>query len=506
MLRSRRSAPDSFPGMAEMAMMADFHLLTLLLLIPLLGIGLIWLAPRYTGARDAALIASMVALGVSLMIVGMFDRDASGFQMAESLPWIPELNIHFHLGIDGLSVLFLPATTLLFAAAVMASPRGGKRTRVYFSMILLLETTVLGVFVALDTMFMFLCWELTIVPIYVLVALWGVGAGRRHAATQYALLMLAAGVPLLFGLLIPALNAPSMSFDLPALLATPLPRDKQFLVFLLLLAGFGIKAPLPPFHTWLPLIAMEGPVAVVALIAGIKLGLYGLLRFAIPLAPEAAASLHWLLAGLGVVAVLHGALAALAQTNLRAMLAYAGISHVGLVLLGISSATLHGVQGALLLTISLVFATGGGFLATSFLQARIGSCDVQNLGGAFRTMPRLTVFFLVCGLAGLGIPGTLGFPGEWLVLVSTLQTHTGAGIAALAGMVFGGAYFLGLFRKCFLGPVVRQDVAEAQDLLPREIWVAVMLGLPILVFGVFPQPLLDITRTAVSGWLVAVGG
>lgn len=487
-------------------MMTELPLLALLLLIPLMGIGLIWLAPRYTGARDAALIAGVMALGVSLMIVGLFDRDVSGFQMTDALPWMPELNIRFHLGIDGLSVLFLPAVTLLFVAVVMTSPRGGKRTRVYFSMILLLETSVLGVFVALDTVFMFLCWELTIVPIYVLVALWGVGAGRRHAATQYALLMLAAGVPLLFGLLIPAFSAPTMSFDLPSLLATPLPRDKQFIVFLLLLVGFGIKVPLPPFHTWLPLIAMEGPVAVVALIAGVKLGLYGLLRFAIPLAPEAAASLHWLTAGLGVVAVLHGALVALAQTNLRTMLAYAAISHAGLVLLGISSATVHGVQGALLLMIGVVFATGGGFLAASFLQARIASCDVQNLGGAFRTMPRLTVFFLCCGLAGLGIPGTLGFPGEWLALIATLQTHTGAGIAALAGMVLGGAYFLGLFRKCFLGPVVRPDVAEARDLLPREIGVALMLGVPILVFGLFPQPLLDMTREAVRGWLIAVSG
>lgn len=481
--------------------LADLPLLSLLLLAPLLGLPLIWLASRETVARDGAMLASLLAFGLSLLVVVSFDPHATGFQMEDFLPWIPDLNIHYRLGVDGVSLLFLPATTLLFAATVIAARPGVERARLYFSLILLLEVAVLGVFLAIDAMFLFLCWELTVVPIYFLVALWGVGSRRRHAATQYTLLMLAGGVPLLFGLLIPALSLPAPVFDLPTLLAHPLPRGSQFAVFLLLLVGFGVKAPLPPFHTWLPQLAMEGPVAVIALIAGVKLGVYGLIRFAIPLAPEAAASLHWLLAGIGVVAVLHGALAALAQTNLRAMLAYAGVSHVGLIMLGLASASQHGAQGAVLLTVSLVFATGGGFLAASFLQARTGSCEMQNLGGVFVTMPRLSAFFLLCGLAGLGLPGTIGFPGEWLVLLATLQTHTGAGIAALAGMVFGGAYFLGLYRKCFFGPAQRAEVAEATDLLPREMWAAALLGGAILVFGVYPQPMLDLTRETIRLWL-----
>lgn len=487
-----------------MSAMSDLPLLTLLLLAPLAGLPMVWSVPRYNAARDGAILASLVALLLSLLIVVSFDAGQSGFQMTDSLPWIPALNIHFRLGVDGLSLLFLPATTLLFSAAMIAARPDQHRSRFYFSMILLLEFAVLGVFLAIDALFFFLCWELTVVPIYFLVALWGVGARRQQAATQYTLLMLAGGVPLLFGLLIPALSLPQLAFDLPTLLASPLSHGTQFVVFLLLLVGFGVKAPLPPLHTWLPKLAMEGPPAVVALIAGIKLGLYGLMRFAIPLAPEAAASLHWLLAGIGVVAALHGALAALAQTNLRVMLAYAGVSHVGLVLLGLASFTEHGVQGALLLTVSLVFATGGGFLAASFLQLRIGSCEVQNLGGVFATMPRLAVFFLLCGLAGLGLPGTAGFPGEWLVLLATLQTHTGAGIAALAAMVFGGAYFMGLYRKAFFGPATRPAVATADDLLVRERWAAVIVGAMILIFGFWPQPVLDLTRVGVQAWLAAV--
>ena len=484
--------------------LADFPLLTLLLLSPLAGLPLIWLAPRAAAARDGALLASLVALGLSFMVAASFAPGAEGFQMEDSLPWIPDLNIHFRLGIDGISLLFLPATTLLFAAALIAGRPSVERSRLYFSLILLLETTVLGVFLAIDAMFFFLCWELTVVPIYFLVALWGIGGNRRQVATQYVLLMLSGGVPLLFGLLIPALSLTQIAFDLPTLLANPLPLGTQTLVFLLLLLGFGIKAPLPPFHTWLVRLAMEGPVAVVALIAGIKLGLYGLLRFAVPLAPEAAANLHWLLAGIGVVAALHGALAGLAQTNLRAMLAYAGVSHVGLVLLGIASFSTHGLQGALLLSVSLAFATGGGFLAASFLQARTGACELQNLGGAFATMPRLASFFLLCGLAGLGLPGTIGFPGEWLVLIAALQSHTGAGVAALAAAVFGAAAYLGLYRKCFLGPAVRPEVTQSADLLPREIWAAVLIGGCVIGFGLFPQILLDSTSEAVRAWQASV--
>lgn len=485
--------------------MSDLPLLSLLLLIPLAGIGLIWSVPRFKIARDAAVLTSVLTLGASLLVIARFNPAQAGFQLEDSWPWIAALNIHFRLGVDGISLLFLPATTLLFAAVTISARPQMVRARLYFSLILGLEAAVLGVFLAIDAMFFFLCWELTVVPIYFLVALWGVGARRQQAATQYTLLMLAGGVPLLFGLLIPALSLPQLAFDLPTLLAQPLSRNTQFVVFLLLLLGFGVKAPLPPMHTWLPTLALEGPVAVVALVAGIKLGLYGLIRFAIPMAPAAATDLHWLLAGIGVVAALYGALAALAQTNLRVMLAYAGVSHVGLVLLGLASFSQHGVQGAVLLTVSLALATGGGLLAASFLQLRVGSCELQNLGGVFVSMPRLAAFFLLCGLAGLGLPGTAGFPGEWLVLLATLQTHTGAGIAALAAMVFGGAYFMGLYRKAFFGPALRPAVATADDLLPREMWAVALIGGAILIFGLYPQPLLELTQSAVERWLQAVG-
>jgi NADH-quinone oxidoreductase subunit M len=272
------------------------------------------------------------------------------------------------------------------------------------------------------------------------------------------------------------------------------------MVFLLLLAGFAVKVPVFPLHTWLPLIAMEGPVAVVALLTGLKLGAYGLIRFAVPLAPDVARELHWLLAGLGTVGVLY-AVVALAQTNLRHMLAYASLSHVGLVLLGIASFTPQGLEGAVLQLLNFTVVAGGLFLLIAFLHHRVGSTDLLALGGTAHTMPLLAGLFLFFALASLGVPGTSGFPAELLILLSALKTHTGAGLAALFGMILGAAYVLSGYRLSFLGPIASPAVRAAPDLLPRELLVALAFASIILAVGVYPDLLLDIIRPAAALWL-----
>jgi NADH-quinone oxidoreductase subunit M len=320
--------------------------------------------------------------------------------------------------------------------------------------------------------------------------------------------MLAGGVPLLFALLLLAFAAAgggALVFDLPTLLATPLPHGTQYAVFLLFLVGFGVKVPLFPLHTWLPLIAMEGPASVAALLTGMKLGAYGLIRYAVPLAPAAAQELHWLLAGLGVVAILYGAAAALAQTNLRRMLAYASLSHVGLVVLGIASFNLQGLQGAVLQLVNFTIAAGGLFLIAAHLHHRTGSTDIANLGGAAKTMPLLASFFLLYGLAGMGLPGTSGFPAELLILLSAFERHAGAGLAALAGMVVGAAYFLGAYRRAFFGPATRPEVLQAEDLRPRELWLALLFAALIVGFGLWPGPLLELMLPAANAWLGRFG-
>lgn len=493
--------------------MGHLPLLSMLLAVPVAGAALAWLAPRPEAARTVAAAATAAAFVVALAAVAGFDPSQAGFQHVERAPWIPSLNIHYLVGVDGISLLFLPLAALLFLGAVLASWNAVRNLpRLYFSLLLLQLAATFGVFIALDTILFFLFWELSLVPLFFLVGLWGVGPERRFAAARYTLLMLAAGVPLLFGFLLLAFNHATtlgmdlpagLAFDLPTLLTTPTSLALQTLVFVLLIAGFAAKTPLFPLHTWLPQLAMEGPMAVTALLVGLKLGVYGLLRFAIPLAPDVARELHWLLAGLGTVGILYGSVAALAQANLRGVLAYAGMSHVGLVVLGIASFSAAGIQGAVLQTLNFTVVAGGLFLMTGFLHRRVGSTDALSLGGAARTMPRLAAFFLLFALASIGVPGTSGFPAEFLLVVAALGTHTGAGIAALFGMVIGAAYTLTMYRRAFLGPVTNPAIAQASDLRPAELAVALGFALLILAVGLFPSLFLDLIAPAADAWLRA---
>lgn len=489
----------------------NLPLLSLLFLTLPAGATLAWLWPRPEAARRIALGAALIDLVICILILLRFDPDTTGFQMVEQLDWIPSLNVRYEVGVDGISLLFLPATVLLFIGVIVASWNSVTQLpRLYYSLLLLLESTTLGIFCALDTMLFFLFWELSLVPLYFLISLWGVGPNRRYAAMKYMLIMLAGGIPLLFGFLLLAFNHAhqmgGLAFDLPTLLATPVPASIEMAIFLLLFTGFAVKVPLFPMHTWLPVVAMEGPVAVVALLAGLKLGVYGLIRFAIPLAPDAAASLHWLLAGLGTVGMLYGAVAAMAQTNLRRMMAYSSLSHVGLVVLGLASFSLQGVQGAVMQLLNFTLVSGGLFLLTSFLHHRIGSSDVQSLGGAARSMPLLASLFLFLGLASMGMPGTSGFPAELLIILSALKSHTGAALAALFGMVLGAAYFLSLYRRAFFGPMTSPVVTEAADLLPREKAVLLLFALIVLVLGLYPALVLDLMRVSVEAWLHHITG
>lgn len=490
--------------------MDGLPMLSLLFLPLLLGVALIWLSPRATAARNIALLAAIANFGVAIAVLLSFDATLAGFQLVEKHAWIPSLNIHYLVGVDGISVLFLPATGLLFTGVILASWTSVHTlSRLYYSLLLLLHTATLGIFCALDTILFFLFWEFTLIPLYFLVSLWGIGPNRRHAAVKYTLVMLAGGVALLFGFIILAFGAVqadgALAFDLPTLLDNPLPSNLQTLVFLLLLLGFGVKVPLFPFHTWLPLLATEGPAAVAAIVTGLKLGAYGLIRFAVPLAPVAAQELHWLLAALGAASILFGAAAALGQANLRRMLGYASLSHVGLVVLGIASFNIQGLQGAVLQLLNFSIASGGLFLLVSHLHQRTGSTAIANLGGVARTMPLLASFFLLYGLAGMGLPGTSGFPAELLLLLSTFDRHAGAGLAALLGMIVGAAYFLSLYRRAFFGPTTQASVQQATDLRPREFWPALVFALLLIGFGLWPTPLLEMIRPAAEAWLARMG-
>jgi NADH-quinone oxidoreductase subunit M len=489
----------------------DLPLLLILLLLPLVGAGAIWLLPT-PWARKVTLATLSIALLPAIAVVLLLKTDIPGFQFVEYYPWIPALDANFRFGVDGLSAAFLPLTILLFIAVTLASwTQIQSMQRVYYTLLLLFATATLGVFMSIDVLAFFLFWELTLAPLYFLISLWGIGPHRRYAATKYTLFMLAGGIPLLLAIAVLAFNhaeitgaipPDGLSFDYQTLLNTPLPEELEITVFLFLLLGFAVKTPLFPLHTWLPIVALEGPAPIAALLVGIKLGAYGIIRFAIPLAPTAAQELHWLLAGLGVIGILYGALAALNQTNLRRMLAYSSMSHVGLVILGIASFNQQGVQGAVFQLFNFVVIAGGLFLLTGYLHHRLGSTDLIHLGGAAQTMPLLAAFFMFLALASLGIPGTSGFPAELLILISALETHTGAGLAALFGLIIGTGYLLNSYRQSFFGPVTDGQVRASQDLRPRELATMMLFSLLVLIFGLFPGLVLDLMQATTESWLM----
>ncbi|MEW8252118.1 MAG: NADH-quinone oxidoreductase subunit M [Candidatus Thiodiazotropha sp.] len=496
--------------MGPLDTMTDLPLLSTLLLLPLAGAGAIWFFP-VAWARRVSLITLLCSLIPAITLVAQLQVDNPGFQFVEQYPWIPALDAHFRFGVDGLSAPFLPLTMLLFIAVTLASwTHIQSMQRIYFSLLLLFATATLGVFMSIDVLAFFLFWELTLAPLYFLISLWGIGPHRRYAATKYTLFMLAGGIPLLLAIAVLAFNhaeitgaipPDGLSFNYQTLLDTPLPPGLELVVFLFLLVGFAVKTPLFPLHTWLPIVALEGPAPVAALLVGIKLGAYGIIRFAVPLAPTAAQELHWLLAGLGIIGVLYGALAALNQTNLRRMLAYSSMSHVGLVVLGIASFNLQGLQGALFQLYNFVIIAGGLFLLAGYLHHRLGSTDLIHLGGAAQTMPLLAAFFMFLGLASLGIPGTSGFPAELLILISALETHTGAGLAALFGLIIGTGYLLNSYRQSFFGPITDDQVRASQDLRPRELATMMLFCLLVLLFGLFPSLVLDLMEATAELWL-----
>ncbi len=484
-----------------------FPILSLLLIILPIASAIILLTSDHLKARWIALLANIITLLLSLILVFQFDKTNSGFQFIERLPWIPSLNIDYIVGIDGISILFLPLTSLLFIGIIIAFWNSIRTMpRLFFILLLLLQTATLGIFISLNTILFFLFWELTLIPIYFLIIYWGIGPNRRYAAVKYTMVMMAGGVPLLFGFILAAFEhakiaSSELVFDYMTLLNNPLPAELQTTIFFLLLLGFAFKAPIFPLHTWLPAIAMEGPASIAAIMTGLKLGAYGLIRFTVPLAPDAAQNFHWLLAGLGIIGVLYGAILAISQTNLRKMLAFSSVSHVGLVILGIASFSTQGLQGALFQLFNFTLVAGGLFILIGFLHHRTGSTEILSLGGVAKTMPLLASFFFIFGLAGLGVPGTNGFIAENLILISVLETHTGAGIAALIGIVLAAAYFLSIYQRAFLGPVKNDVVATAMDLRTRELLLTIIFGVLVIIFGIFPDIILDITRGASASWI-----
>ena len=491
----------------------NFPLLSLLILFPLLGAIVTGFAGNKGRARTIAATFAVIELLTSLLALYLFDSEDGQFQLVEHHAWIPDLNIEYLLGVDGLSLLFLPMTAFVTLMAIVASWNSVQHMKPFhYALLLALEGITIGVFTALDMVLFFLFWELTLPPIFFLIGLWGIGPHRRMAAVKYTLFMLFGGAALLIAIVILALNSAAqagdigtqMVFSLPTLLEKPLPDQLQSTVFLLLLLAFAVKTPLIPFHTWMPTATMEGSPQIAALLTGLKLGAYGIIRFTMPLAPSAAVEYSWILGVLGAITLIYGALIALYQTNLRRLLAYSSISHVGLVVVGIAALNMQGIQGAIFQLFNFTIAASSLMLIAGFIQHRLGSTEAVHLGGLAKVMPKLSCFYFIFMLASIGIPGTSGFPAELLLIISAVEAHLSLGITALAAAVLGAAYMLDFTRKAFFGPIIHQAVQQAQDLRRRELLLLCVPAMLVLVFGFFPNLILHTQEKAADTWLARI--
>ncbi|MDP1786383.1 NuoM family protein [Nitrosomonas sp.] len=489
-----------------------FPILSLTILLPVLGAIAIGVTRNVNLAKKIALSIAGLELIATLVVVWLFDAaKGNNFQLVEQHAWIPSLNIEFLIGIDGISILFLPMSALLTLVAIIASWNSVQNlTRFHFALLLALEGGTMGVFVAMDLMLFFLFWELILPPIFFLIGLWGAGPQRRGAAMKYMLYMLFSGVLLLFAFVMLAMNHATqmggsipqdLSFSFPVLLNTTIPDNIQTIVFLLLTVGFAVKIPLVPFHTWLPTTAVEAPTQLTALLVGLKLGAFGILRFAMPLTPNASVKYAWVLSIVGAITLIYAAMIALQQTNLRRLLAYASISHVGLVIIGIATLNIQGVQGAIFQLLNFSLIASCLMLIAGFIQHRIGSTEVTHLGGLAKVMPRLTSFFFLFAVASIGMPGTSGFAAELLLIISAINTHPGLGAAALLGAILGAVYMLSFIRRAFFGPVVHAHLNQVQDLRSREFGLLCIPALLVIFWGFFPDLLLDINKMAAESWL-----
>ncbi|MFN2390128.1 MAG: NuoM family protein [Actinomycetota bacterium] len=489
-----------------------FPLVSALLLWPLVVAAVLLPVKRMRWVRRVALAGALVELATSTWI---FLRVASapgpGFQFRERIPWIDAIGASVHVGVDGLSAPFLPLTALLTVIAVIQTRTlVAHRQKAYLVAILTLSAASAGIFTALDLVLFFVFWELMLVPTFMLIKVWGTGAERSHAATKYVLAMLSGSVALLAALVLLAVNHArqegALTFDYLELLGTPLPSGLGTVVFFLMVFAFSLKAPLFPLHSWLPPVLQNGPVGAAMLLGGLKVGAYAFLRMIVPLLPGPFVQWRWLIATLAVAAILYGGLAALVQPDLRRLIALAGVSHVGVALLGLSTGTEEGISGALFLLISMGFTSAGLLLLAGFIHQRLGVTDVGALGGLAARAPALTAFALFLGFAEAALPGTSGFPGEFLALLGAFRAYGVPALAAVAVVVLAAGYILVWLQRAFYGPVRDPVVGRMLDLGRRESLIALAVALPILTLGLAPSLLLDAAGPAVAGLVDRLAG
>jgi len=474
-----------------------FPILSLLLWLPVAALAVLALVRNEHRAYQVALTAAGLEFLLSVILLIVFRTGVADMQFVEHPGTV--LGIEYHLGIDGISALFVPLTALLSVLAILyTEPAVKANVRGYVMAILGFEAAMIGAFVTLDLLLFWVFFVLELIPSYYLIVRYGTGEKRHAAAKNYIGVMLAGAALMLAGFVLLANNHASstgagVSFNLIELLKVPVPAGLQTGIFFLLCLGFAVKAPIFPFHTWMPRVLEQGPVVGMSVfLVGTKLGTYAFLRFIIPLLPEAADEWFWLLALMGALGMIYGALIALIQTDLRRLLAFASLSHMGVVLIGLFSLNFSGFQGGLLQMINLGACGAGLFFVAGFLYTRVGPPEIASIGGLFDHLPMLSLAFLVIGLASIGMPGTNGFNGEHLVIIGAYERHWLMAAAVGLGIFLSAAYFLFYYLRGFLGPVHNPAVTTLPDLDRREWVIVVSMGVLIFWIGLATTPFLHI--------------
>ncbi|HSW03287.1 NADH-quinone oxidoreductase subunit M [Aquabacterium sp.] len=449
--------------------------------------------------RKVALVGAIVSFLVTIPLITGFDNASAALQFSENLPWIERFNVRYHLGVDGISVWFVLLTAFITVIVVVAGWEViTERVAQYMGAFLILSGLMVGVFSAADGLLFYVFFEATLIPMYIIIGVWG-GPRRVYAAFKFFLYTLLGSLLMLVALVYLYFKSGG-SFDIATWQKMPLPMNAQVLLFFAFFAAFSVKVPMWPVHTWLPDAHVEAPTGGSVVLAAImlKLGAYGFLRFSMPIAPDASREYAWFIIALSLIAVVYIGLVALVQQDMKKLVAYSSIAHMGFVTLGFFIFSELGISGGLVQMISHGFVSGAMFLAIGVLYDRVHSREISSYGGVVNTMPKFAAFALFFAMANCGLPGTGGFVGEWMVILGAVKFNFWLAALAATALIFGAAYTLWMYKRVYFGDVTNEHVKTLTDLNAREFGVMAALAIATLWMGVYPKPFTDVMHHSVT--------
>jgi NADH-quinone oxidoreductase subunit M len=490
---------------AELAQILHYPVLSTLIFLPIIGALVIIVSPRDNEAliRWTALIVSCVTFLLSLPLFTSFDKTTAKMQFVERYSWIPAWSSEYFVGVDGISVLFVLLSTLLTILCVTVSWTSVKdRTKEFYTALLIIEGSMIGVFCSLDLFLFYIFWEAMLIPMYLIVGVWG-GPNRVYAAIKFFLFTLVGSVLMLVGIIV-LYFATDRSFDMLRMMTTNYPLNLQMILFWAFFAAFAVKVPMFPVHTWLPDAHTEAPTAGSVILAGIliKMGAYGFLRFNIPMFPQASIALAPTMMVLSVIAIIYGAVICLGQTDLKRLIAYSSVSHMGFVTLGIFAMNTQGIQGGILQMVNHGIVTGALFLLIGIIYEQTHTRQISDYGGAASVFPVFSALFMVFTLAAVGLPGTNGFIGEFLILLGGFTASKALGVFAATGVIIGAAYMLWLYQNVFFVETNPGLLGHGyRDVGTREILTVLPLVILVFWIGVYPNTFLSFMDVSVQNML-----